>query len=224
MSPDGRTTLGRAWFSLGRFIFFAFLKQDGEKRLWSFVNKWLEGANFENLTQCVEYREDLKRHLNKERLADWKDRRLVRVADYVDFTLYRQDKAGGEEIAGKLSEGKLSDGQRNTVVLALLLVKNDGPILIDQPEDDIDSDFIFRYLVPVLRDRKNRRQIILVSHNSNIVVNGDADLVYALEFRAGKGRIRAQGGLDIQPVHDAVLDIMEGSEDAFRRRREKYGF
>ena len=121
-------------------------------------------------------------------------------------------------------KGSSRDGQRNTVVLALLLVRNDGPILIDQPEDDIDSDFIYRYLVPVLRNRKDHRQIILISHNPNIVVNGDADLVYALEFSGGKGRLRARGGMDVQTVHDAVLDIMEGSEDAFRKRREKYGF
>lgn len=50
------------------------------------------------------------------------------------------------------------------------------------------------------------------------------NVAYALEFSGGKGRLRAQGGLDVHAVHDAVLDVMEGSEDAFRKRREKYGF
>jgi ABC-type lipoprotein export system ATPase subunit len=222
--PDGRTSLGRCWSKLGNAIHSSFVAQNSKKRIWAFIKEWMDGEEVIGLREYEDCRDDLANHLRVERAADWKERRVMRLADFVDFTLYRQDRVGGEEIAGKLSEGKLSDGQRNTVVLALLLVKNDGPILIDQPEDDIDSDFIFKYLVPVLRDRKDHRQIILVSHNPNIVVNGDADLVYALEFSGGKGRLRAQGGLDVLAVHDAVLDIMEGSEDAFRKRREKYGF
>ena len=76
----------------------------------------------------------------------------------------------------------------------------------------------------MLRKVKAGRQIILATHNANLPVNGDAELVYALEAKDGKGVIRAQGGLDKSDVTAAVLDIMEGTEEAFRRRREKYHF
>ncbi len=65
---------------------------------------------------------------------------------------------------------------------------------------------------------------MLVTHNPNLPVNGDAELVVALETRDGRGVPRAQGGLDIDKVNRAVLDIMEGSRTAFQRRRDKYGF
>ena len=99
-----------------------------------------------------------------------------------------------------------------------------GPIDIDQPEDELDSNYIFSDLVPLLREVKGRRQLILATHNANLPVNADAELVYAVEARDGRGELRAEGGLDRPPVIQAVLDIMEGSEKAFRRRSEKYRF
>lgn len=150
---------------------------------------------------------------------------LVRIRDGVDLILYRSD---GSE-AGSLSRRQLSEGQRNTALLMLLLASGKGPILIDQPEDELDSSFIFGQLVPLLRRIKNERQIIVVTHNPNLPVNGDAELVYALQAEATpdegvKGVVRAQGGLDCGEVKLAVLDVMEGSEEAFRRRGEKYHF
>ena len=76
----------------------------------------------------------------------------------------------------------------------------------------------------MLRRVKSRRQIIMSTHNANLPVNGDSELVYALEARDGHGVVLTQGGLDRPLVTKAVLDIMEGSEEAFRRRREKYHF
>ena len=109
-------------------------------------------------------------------------------------------------------------------MLSLLLADGNAPIVVDQPEDELDSDFIFNELVPVVRACKGNRQIVFVTHNANLPVNADADLVYALEFRGGKGRPLAVGGLDLPDVSKAVLNIMEGSRDAFERRREKYHF
>ena len=96
--------------------------------------------------------------------------------------------------------------------------------MIDQPEDELDSNFVFRELIPMLRKVKSNRQIIMATHNANLPVNGDAELVYAFEAQNGKGRTIACGGLDQPIVTKAVLDIMEGTEEAFRRRREKYHF
>jgi len=76
----------------------------------------------------------------------------------------------------------------------------------------------------MIRHAREKRQLIIITHNANIPVNADAELVYALEARDGHGRCRTQGGLDQQEVARAVLDIMEGSEQAFRQRKEKYHF
>ena len=118
----------------------------------------------------------------------------------------------------------LSEGQRNTALLNLILAQGSGPIVIDQPEDELDSNYIFSALVPLLREVKNNRQLILATHNANLPVNADAELIYAFEAHDGRGRRRAAGGLDRGDTTQAVLDIMEGSEKAFKQRSEKYHF
>ena len=79
-------------------------------------------------------------------------------------------------------------------------------------------------MVKDLRAIKNRRQLIVATHNANLPVNGDAEFICALEARDGQGKQLSQGGLDRKEVAGAVLNIMEGSEQAFRRRSEKYHF
>lgn len=162
---------------------------------------------------------EVNAHISNNR-REWDKLITKRLPDSIDITLYRDD---GSE-AGKVSDNSLSDGQRNTAVLALLLAQDGGPLIIDQPEDELDSNFVFKELLPMIRRMKSRRQLIFATHNANLPVNGDAELVYAFEARGGKGICKAQGGLDRREVTDAVLDIMEGSEKAFVRRREKYGF
>lgn len=129
--------------------------------------------------------------------------------------------------AGKMSGAGgrlLSEGQRNTALLNLMLVQGNGPIVIDQPEDELDASYIFSDLVPLIRSVKSRRQLIIATHNANLPVNADAELIYAIEASEGRGRLLAEGGLDRGPVTLAVLNIMEGSEQAFKQRSEKYHF
>ena len=150
---------------------------------------------------------------------------LLRVPDRLIVSLYRQDGT----LAGELEEG-LSVGQKCTAILALLLAQDNAPAVIDQPEEELDNEFIYRELVPLLRRVKEERQLIIATHNANLPVNGDAELIYALEARGGRGVVKeiegktAVGALDMLPVRKAVEEIMEGSEEAFRRRHEKYGF
>lgn len=147
------------------------------------------------------------------------DVRISRVGDGIDVELLREDGT----VAGAMS-GALSEGQRNTVLLNMMLARGEGPIVIDQPEDELDSSFIYRTLVQDLRAAKSKRQLIIATHNANLPVNADAELIHALEARGGCGKSRAKGGLDRKDVAQAVLDIMEGSEQAFKRRSEKYHF
>ena len=150
---------------------------------------------------------------------------LWRVPDRVRITLYRHDGRA----AGELEDG-LSVGQRCTAILAVLLAQDSAPVIIDQPEDDLDNEFIFNELVPLIRHVKNQRQVIIATHNANIPVNGDAELVVALHYDAGRGTIKkvdgelALGSLDADSVKHSVTEIMEGGTEAFRRRQARYGY
>jgi Skp family chaperone for outer membrane proteins len=157
----------------------------------------------------------------------------VRIPDRAVVTLRRADGS----VAGTLDSG-LSVGQKCTAVLALVLsAGGHQPIIIDQPEDEIDNEFIYRELVPLLRGAKQQRQVILATHNPNLPVNGDAELIYPLQARAPRPGASARGApwktsdstvaigsLDQVAVKEAVEEIMEGSPEAFLRRQARYGF
>lgn len=150
---------------------------------------------------------------------------VERVEDRAQIVLRRQDGT----MAGEL-EGGLSVGQKCTAILALLLALDTTPVVIDQPEDEIDNEFTYREMVPLLRRVKERRQLIVVTHDPNIPVNGDAEMIYSLAAVDGRGAVKeidgvaAIGALDEPQVRAAVEEIMEGSEQAFLRRHAKYGF
>ena len=124
----------------------------------------------------------------------------------------------------------LSTGQKATAVLLLLLLDSDAPLVVDQPEDDLDNRFITEGVVPRMREEKRRRQFVFSTHNANIPVLGDAELILGLtaegEADGGKAAIKPEhiGSIDVRPVRDMVEDILEGGKDAFETRRLKYGF
>ena len=124
----------------------------------------------------------------------------------------------------------LSIGQKATAVLLLLLLESDAPLIVDQPEGDLDNRSITEGIVPRMREEKQRRQFIFSTHNANIPVLGDAELILGLtasgESGGGQGRIAPEhlGSIDTQPVRALVEDILEGGKDAFETRRLKYGF
>ena len=86
-----------------------------------------------------------------------------------------------------------SPGQKSAAILAFLLCHGDEPIVLDQPEDDLDNHLIYDLVVQQVRAGKQRRQVIVATHNPNIVVNGDAEMVIAMDHRAGQCRILDQG-------------------------------
>jgi len=111
-----------------------------------------------------------------------------------------------------------SPGQRTAALLAFLLSYGEEPIILDQPEDDLDNQLIYDLIVTQIRNTKQRRQVIVVTHNANIVVNGDAELVVALDARAGQTRKICEGSLQEQKVRDEICKIMEGGREAFELR------
>ena len=119
---------------------------------------------------------------------------------------------------------KLSLGQQQSVLLALMLSsKSNVPVIIDQPEDNLDSEFIYKSLVPVLRMAKERRQIIVVAHNANIAVLGDAEQIIILKSTAERGTITSCGSIDDPSTREAACNILEGAREAFERRARIYG-
>ena len=109
-------------------------------------------------------------------------------------------------------------------MLLLLLVQSDRILIIDQPEDDLDNRFIYDDIVRILRDQKGRRQIITATHNPNIPVLGDAELIIALGVQESRGMILDQGAIEKKGIQEIVKSIMEGGEEAFQRRAQKYGW
>jgi ABC-type cobalamin/Fe3+-siderophores transport system ATPase subunit len=118
---------------------------------------------------------------------------------------------------------ELSPGQRCTAVLPiLLLLESDRPLVIDQPEDEVDGDTLVNAIVRGIREVKGARQLILVTHDPNIVVLGDAERVFVLESTGTRGRIDAVGTVD--EVKDHVQRLLEGGADAFLERKRRYGY
>ncbi|HUP23328.1 MAG TPA: hypothetical protein VNB06_10360 [Thermoanaerobaculia bacterium] len=117
-----------------------------------------------------------------------------------------------------------SVGEKSTAILSLLLSAGDQPIIIDQPEDDLDNQYVYNVVVDLLRRRKFSRQVIIATHNANIPVNGDAELIVALGVKDRLGVVLGAGSIDRPDIKDHVSLIMEGSAEAFRLRRERYGY
>jgi ATPase subunit of ABC transporter with duplicated ATPase domains len=120
---------------------------------------------------------------------------------------------------------KLSLGQQQSILLSILLFsKSKAPLIIDQPEDNLDSEFIYKTLVRSLRMIKEHRQVIIVTHNANIAVLGDAELIVPLRGASDLAVIRDRGSIDRKETKEIVCTILEGSKKAFVRRQEVYGY
>jgi len=120
----------------------------------------------------------------------------------------------------------LSTGQQCTALLHLLLLDNRDPLLLDQPEDNLDNAFIADRIVTQVRKAKLTRQFIFATHNANIPIFGDAEWIGVLEATADSASLpnSNQGSIDQKSIQSLAAKILEGGKDAFNRRKEKYGF
>lgn len=123
-------------------------------------------------------------------------------------------------------DGKFADlergspGQKSAAILAFLLLHGDEPLILDQPEDDLDNHLIYDLIVSQLRDNKRRRQVIVATHNPNIVVNGDAEMVNAMDQVNGQCVVLEPGSgcFQSRDVRDEICRVMEGGRKAFEQR------
>ena len=113
-------------------------------------------------------------------------------------------------------------GQRaSALLLYVLSQRQNDVIIIDQPEDDLDNQTIYDDVIKLLRAMKAYAQFIFVTHNANFPVLGDAEQVHACDYQDEKVIVQS-GSIDARPVQDAIINIMEGGQEAFNRRKEVY--
>ena len=201
------------------------LRKSPDLSLTQFVEACKSGPRALNATYGVVTRQ-------AERLATTKTDVLMQIEelDLAPTTEIRLNTAPvGEPPAWRPLED-LSTGQKATAVLLLLLLESGAPLIVDQPEDDLDNRFITEGVIPRMREVKQRRQFVFSTHNANIPVLGDAELILGLsaagEATDGRAEVRSghAGSIDAPAVRELVEEILEGGRDAFETRRRKYGF
>jgi type III restriction enzyme len=114
---------------------------------------------------------------------------------------------------------KASQGEQAATLLNILMNQSRGPLIIDQPEEDLDNKII-NDIIKTIRRTKDDRQLILSTHNANIAVNGDSELVIEMSL----GKKQATGAIDENDIRNGITTTMEGGKDAFELRRKKYNY
>ena len=114
----------------------------------------------------------------------------------------------------------LSTGQKCTAILPILLLESQYPLLVDQPEDNLDNGFIFKTVKDAILPTKLKRQLLFVTHNANIPVLGDAERVVVLHSDGSRAKKLAEGTVDA--CRSPIIDLLEGGEMAFQMRRDRY--
>lgn len=115
-----------------------------------------------------------------------------------------------------------SAGQKTSAILTFLLSFGETPLLLDQPEDDLDNHLIYDLIVERLKRTKAKRQIVVVSHNANIPVNGDSEWVICMDSEASGVSLLCSGAVEDELVRQEICDVMEGGETAFKLRARRY--
>lgn len=185
-------------------------------------DKKIDIPETQNLTEC-EFND-----VNKRRIVEtlspenWLNIATTEIEFNPEFKYSTNNQLGDV-----IPFSEASAGQQATALLTVLLNQPGTPLLIDQPEDDIDNKAI-KDIINSIWDAKKKRQLIFTSHNANLVVNGDSELVICCDYRETgnqtRGKIKAEGAIDSKEVRDEITSVMEGGEKAFRLRKDKYGF
>ena len=162
------------------------------------------------------FRNYLQRKLEKPEFADH-----IRCWFPEDDLSIEYSRGGDGSDWSSITQG--SQGQRSAALLAFLLAFGDEPLILDQPEDDLDNHLIYELIVRQIRENKHRRQLIIVTHNPNVVVNGDAEMVHALDFRTGQCKVVESGALQQPRVREEICRVMEGGREALSRRWARLG-
>ncbi|WP_455608210.1 AAA family ATPase, partial [Bacteroides rodentium] len=157
--------------------------------------------------------------LNENQLFDFKKRFYDNIFELLTFKVSNRLTIKFE---GKpLKEHSL--GQRASALILFLLTQKENDILIiDQPEDDLDNQTIYQDVIHEIKKLKGKMQFIFATHNANIPVLGDSEIVVACEYIDGKEIKLEKGSIDCPPIQKKIINIMEGGKEAFNIRRNIY--
>jgi len=149
----------------------------------------------------------------------------LQISDWPTLTVTKLIKqVDGTKVPYTKSIAQLSLGQQQSIILGILLHSTSKvPLLIDQPEDNLDSEFIYKTIVTILKKIKEKRQVIIVTHNANIAVLGDAELIVPLKSTSIKSCIIDSGSIDREETRAICCELLEGGKKAFSKRKEIYG-
>jgi ABC-type lipoprotein export system ATPase subunit len=208
-------------------------KEAGEIRL----NEILNGYDFNDMEQSLSFAQNIVKHLEFDHRQKEPDktpcnissqiRKSVKVDELYDFiwSFEYLEPEYSLMLDGK-DLNQLSPGERGSLLLVfyLLVDKSDIPIIVDQPEENLDNQTVFRLLIPVIKQVKKRRQIIMVTHNPNIAVVCDAEqVVYAsIDRKHGNSITYTPGSIEDKEVNKHIVDVLEGTRPAFGNRAAKY--
>ncbi|WGV59504.1 hypothetical protein QIH01_29230 [Brevibacillus brevis] len=189
---------------------------DGRKIPDDFLEKTIKSIkDFLDDGDSFNYYQDKKTKEYLRRNKDLPDYYRWLTQDY--FRLDTKVYFNGTELS------KLSVGQKGAVILKLYLADGDYPIILDQPEDNLDNRFISNELITAFRKAKEKRQIIIATHNANLVVNADAEQIVVADF-INNSIVYTSGSIENNHIRKEVASLLEGGEEAFKQRENKYGF
>lgn len=205
---------------------------DGQKRLKDI----LDSSDFDSSSGLEKFLQQLEENLNVDQRNEFEDtvryindqlRQGIQIQNFYNY-IYSLDYLKPKYIlrwAGK-DLSQLSPGERGTVLLIfyLFISRDDIPLVIDQPEENLDNETVFEVLVPCIKEAKKRRQIIIVTHNPNLAVVCDADQIIHCEMKKEeKNKITyTSGAIENPKINKALIDILEGTWPAFDNRDQKY--
>ena len=188
-------------------------------------------AKDDDLLRIVTDKTALVDSINKSETADAHTQVLQELANQPEFVerMHLRMQRNYFDIQSIQIQTKLGDkslqntsfGERCGIVIAIALVAGTNPIIIDQPEDNLDGKYISTVLVPLIREQKRRRQIILVTRDANIVIGGDSELVLILD-KNEKGTSLVPASIESQSARQQYIWILDGGEQAFQKREERY--
>lgn len=219
------------------------IKDDFEKNLFNYINRKKRNvfrddqyilaktiSKFEELEDQKEYIDIPNLIINTMQNYDTsiseqvKDERVIDLYNYVYGLDYITNRY--ELISDNKTLDKLSPGERGALLLIfyLLLDMRDIPLVIDQPEDNLDNQSVTKVLVPFIQKAKKRRQILMVTHNPNLAVVADSDQIIHVKIdKENNNRVIVESAAieDIK-MNECVVTILEGTMNSFKKREEKY--
>jgi ABC-type Mn2+/Zn2+ transport system ATPase subunit len=195
------------------------------------MKRLLDGANFDSALGTLRFIKTLFKRLSeregRQLLVKDQLRQGVTVNDLYNFvfSLGFLSPIYNLQWDGKGLE-QLSPGERGNLLLIfyLLVDRDDIPLVIDQPEENLDNHTVFKTLVPCIKDAKKRRQIVVVTHNPNLAVVCDAEQIICAEIRKDRANTVTymSGSIEDPIINRRIVDILEGTRPAFDRRDDKY--